>query len=81
METCDIVVEWLLSADFLHGPIAIVESSFRVFLFTPGGVTWSSMQTILGKASEAKAEMLRITDRSNPEALNLGLRTLCVRHG
>jgi glucosamine--fructose-6-phosphate aminotransferase (isomerizing) len=78
METCYIVAERFSSADFLHGPIAMVESSFPVFLFTPGGVTWSSMQTILDKVSEAKAEMLLITDRSNPEALNLGLRTVCV---
>ncbi|MEZ5402279.1 MAG: SIS domain-containing protein [Bryobacteraceae bacterium] len=78
METCYIVAERFSSADFLHGPIAMVESSFPVFLFTPGGVTWSSMQTILDKVGVARAEMLLITDRSNPEAVNLGLRTVCI---
>lgn len=78
METCYIVAERFSSADFLHGPIAMVGSSFPVFLFTPGGVTWSSMQQILDKLTEAGAEMLLITDRSNPEALNLGVRTVCV---
>jgi len=78
METCYIVAERFSSADFLHGPIAMVGSSFPVFLFTPGGVTWSSMSQILDKMNAAGAEMLLITDRSNPEALNLGLRTVCV---
>lgn len=78
METSYIVAERFSSADFLHGPIAMVGSSFPVFLFTPGGVTWSSTQQILEKLAAAKAEMMLITDGSNPEALNMGLRTVCI---
>ncbi|MFN7923897.1 MAG: SIS domain-containing protein [Bryobacteraceae bacterium] len=78
METCYIVAERFSSADFLHGPIAMVGSSFPVFLFTPGGVTWTSMHQILDKLRDAGAEMLLITDRSNPDAIDLGLRTVCI---
>src|SRR3984957_16121022 len=39
METCYVVAERFSSADFLHGPIAMVEASFPVFLFAPSGVT------------------------------------------
>ena len=40
METCYVVAERFSSADFLHGPIAMVEQSFPVFAFAPAGVTW-----------------------------------------
>src|SRR5581483_8754369 len=33
METCYVVAERFSSADFLHGPIAMVERSFPTFLF------------------------------------------------
>jgi len=69
METCYVVAERFSSADFLHGPIAIVERSFPVFLFAPGGVTWPSMLPMLEMLKQAGAETLVITDRSNREAL------------
>jgi glucosamine--fructose-6-phosphate aminotransferase (isomerizing) len=68
METCYVVAERFSSADFLHGPIAIVERSFPVFLFAPGGVTWPSTREMLEKLKAAGAETLVITDRSNREA-------------
>ena len=40
METSYIVAERFSSADFLHGPIAMVEPNFPFFLFTPSGPTW-----------------------------------------
>src|SRR5204862_4543464 len=39
METCYVVAERFSSADFLHGPIAMVERSFPSFLFAPPGKT------------------------------------------
>lgn len=68
METCYVVAERFSSADFLHGPIAIVERSFPVFLFAPAGVTWPSTREMLNKLEAAGAETLVITDRSNREA-------------
>src|SRR5437016_13703169 len=38
METCYVVAERFSSADFLHGPIALVEPSFPVFAFAPSGL-------------------------------------------
>ncbi len=40
METCYVIAERFSSADFLHGPIALVEQSFPVFAFAPPGKTW-----------------------------------------
>ncbi len=37
METCYVVAERFSSADFLHGPLAMVERHFPVILFAPPG--------------------------------------------
>ena len=49
METCYVVAERFSSADFLHGPIALVEPNFPAFLFAPAGVTWPSIGEMLDK--------------------------------
>ncbi len=69
METCYVVAERFSSADFLHGPIAIVEQAFPLFLFAPPGVTWQSMREMREKLDSLRAETLTITDRSNTEAM------------
>jgi glutamine---fructose-6-phosphate transaminase (isomerizing) len=71
METSYVVAERFSSADFLHGPIAMVEAAFPVFLFTPGGVTWPSMHEMLLKLSGLGAETMLITDESNSAAAGL----------
>ncbi len=68
METCYVVAERFSSADFLHGPIAMVERAFPVFLFAPSGVTWPSMQEMAEKLKQLKAETVIITDAENREA-------------
>ncbi len=68
METCYVVAERFSSADFLHGPIAIVGAHFPAFLFAPPGVTWPSMKELMDKLSPAGAEMFVISDKSNAEA-------------
>lgn len=68
METCYVVAERFSSADLLHGPIAMLESSFPAFLFCPPGVTWKPMCELIEKLESIKAETLLITDRSNPNA-------------
>ena len=65
METCYVVTERFSSADFLHGPIAMVEPSFPVFLFAPTGVTSPSMRSMLAKLRKLKAETVVITDAAN----------------
>jgi glucosamine--fructose-6-phosphate aminotransferase (isomerizing) len=78
METCYVVAERFSSADFLHGPVAIVEQSFPVFLFTPPGVTWPLMHEMMEKLKDAGAETLLFTDRSNHEASSSKERMLCM---
>lgn len=65
METCYVVAERFSSADFLHGPIAMVEASFPVFLFAPTGVTWPGIREMIEKLGKLKAETLVITDCGN----------------
>ncbi len=68
METCYVVAERFSSADLMHGPIALVERSFPVFVFAPGGVTWPSMAMVLDQLEELHAETLVFTDESNVAA-------------
>lgn len=72
METCYVVAERFSSADFLHGPIAMVERSFPVFLFAPPGVTWPGSREMAGKLRALKADVLVITDEANREAQSAG---------
>ena len=78
METCYVIAERFSSADLMHGPIAMVESGFPAFLFTPTGVTWPGLRTMLDKLAELKAETLIVTDQNNREALGMHHRALCV---
>ena len=67
METCYVVAERFSSADFLHGPIALVEPNFPVFAFAPAGVTWGSVGATLTKLKALQAEVVAITDAGNRE--------------
>jgi len=69
METCYVVAERFSSADFLHGPIAMLEPSFPVFLFAPAGVTWNGLAELVPRLQQIKAETLIITDQSNRAAV------------
>ena len=77
-ETSYVVAEGFSSADFLHGPIAMVEPSFPAFLFTPSGATWPPMLEMLNRLHELKAETVAITDRRNTAVANLALRVISI---
>lgn len=62
METCYVVAERFSSADFFHGPLAIVERRFPVILFAPAGVTEKSSRELLERLAELKADSLAITN-------------------
>jgi glucosamine--fructose-6-phosphate aminotransferase (isomerizing) len=51
------------SAEFLHGPIATVESGFPVLVVAPSGRILSDMVQIIGELRERQAELLIISDR------------------
>ena len=78
METCYVVAERFSSADLLHGPIAMVETAFPVFVFAPAGVTWSGLGEMIEKLQQLKAETLVITDLSNRPALAAARRAICL---
>ena len=49
METCYVVAERFSSADFLHGPVAMVERHFPVILFAPPGVMLPGVKDLIGR--------------------------------
>ncbi|MBI3943300.1 MAG: SIS domain-containing protein [Chloroflexi bacterium] len=65
-----ILAEPYSSADFQHGPIALVEWGFPVIFIAPQGVTFDSMQAQAKILRSRNAELLVISD--NQEILNLG---------
>lgn len=76
METCYVVAERFSSADFFHGPLAIVERRFPVVLFGPSGVTQQSSVELLKRLHELNADCLSITNdaeiaRLSPNSLVL----------
>ncbi len=76
METCYVVAERFSSADFFHGPLAIVERRFPVILFGPSGVTRASNVDLLNRLRELHADSLAITN--DPEIAKLSSRSLLM---
>ncbi|HKY27753.1 MAG TPA: SIS domain-containing protein [Pyrinomonadaceae bacterium] len=61
METCYVVAERFSSADFLHGPVAMVERHFPVILFAPPGVMLAGVKDLIKRLKELHADTLCIT--------------------
>lgn len=62
METCYVIAERFSSADFFHGPLAIVERRFPVIMFAPKGVTKKSNLDLLKRLKALNADRLSITN-------------------
>jgi glucosamine--fructose-6-phosphate aminotransferase (isomerizing) len=62
METCYVVAERFSSADFFHGPVAMVERHFPVVVFAQPGVTRGGTTTLLERLRELRADTLVITE-------------------
>ena len=75
METCYVVAERFSSADFLHGPIAMIGRSFPVFLFAPPGKTLAGMKALQSKLRGLGAETIAISS----EKTILGPATRALR--
>jgi len=78
METCYVVAERFSGADFLHGPIALVERAFPAFLFAPPGPTWPSTRAMLEKLRALEAETIVISDPSNEASFSYATRSIRV---
>ncbi len=64
------VVEPFSSADFLHGPFAMLEEGFPVFTIAPSGALQEEMQHFLKTIGDVHAESIVISD--NADLLKLG---------
>lgn len=51
------------SADFMHGPIAMVDAGLPVLLIAPSGATHGEMRGLVDRLSAVKAEVIAISDR------------------
>src|SRR5947209_3805623 len=65
METCYVVAERFSSADFLHGPLAMVERHFPVFLFAPPGAMLTSVKELIERLRELRADTLRSEEHTS----------------
>ncbi len=79
METCYVVAERFSSADFFHGPLAIIERRFPVILFAPVGVTQKSNLDLLERLHELHADCLSITN--DPKIAAASSRSLMLPAG
>jgi len=78
METCYVVAERFSSADFLHGPVAMVERHFPVILFAPPGVMLPGVKNLIERLRELHADTLAIT--SDRDAATLCTRSILLSH-
>ena len=63
METCYVVAERFSAADLLHGPIALIERGFPVFVFLPPGVTRPGLEKLVGRLKQLGANILLFSNQ------------------
>ncbi len=69
-ELCYVVAEPYSSADFQHGPIAIVETGFPVLAIAPSGVVYPNFIPLLKQLRQVRAaELVVISDQADALAL------------
>lgn len=76
METCYVVAERFSSADFFHGPLAIVERRFPVLMFAPEGAVTQGNVDLLERLGELRADSLSITN--SPRIAELSSRAVML---
>src|SRR5215813_11633630 len=75
METCYVVAERFSSADFLHGPLAMVERHFPIIMFAPPGRVLASATELMNRLVELRADTLVIT----ADERIAGMATVAIR--
>ena len=65
METCYVISERFSSADFLHGPVAMIEEDFPVIVFAPPGKTFGNMRRLIQQLRTLRAETLVISSETS----------------
>lgn len=61
METCYVVAERFSAADFLHGPIAMIERNFPVVLLNPPGRAFAGLMRLAERLRRMRADTLVIS--------------------
>lgn len=64
-ELTQVVTEPYSSADFRHGPIALVSSGFPVFVTAPSGEVSGDLHNLIVELQELGSELLVISDEQN----------------
>jgi glutamine---fructose-6-phosphate transaminase (isomerizing) len=70
------MVEPYSSADFMHGPLALIEHGFPVIVIAPTGIMLPEIKAFMHTLREREAELLVISD--DAEALALGRVSLSL---
>ena len=78
METCYVTAERFSGADFAHGPIALLERDYPVFLFAPPGPTAQDSLEMAKRLRSLEAETLVIAPQPAGEILKLAQRAIRV---
>lgn len=78
METCYVVAERFSAADLLHGPVALIEPGFPVFVFFPHGATRRGLEKVVGQLKRLGARLLLFTSRGR---LPRGNASLAIQDG
>jgi len=76
METGYVIARAYSAADFLHGPIAVVDTGFPCFVYAPNGNAYATMLQLTAKLRERGAEIVVIS--CNPEILRLATRMVVL---
>lgn len=78
-ETSYLLAEPYSPADFLHGPVAIIDAGFPALLVAPSGATFDDQLAFAATLRERGAELIVISDRD--EALSLARTPLRLPPG
>jgi glucosamine--fructose-6-phosphate aminotransferase (isomerizing) len=61
METCYVVAERFSSADFLHGPIAVLQRDFPIMMLAPPGPVFGDMRRLAERTRQLQADSLIVS--------------------
>ena len=73
------IAEPYSSADFLHGPVALVDRGFPVFVIAPSGKMTPEMKSTVEEVQKRDAEVIILSDQ--PDLLDMSDHTLALPGG
>lgn len=72
------IVEPYSSADFLHGPLAMIQEGFPMIVISPSGAMREEMDSFVQNIREHQAEVLIISDDHKSQKEQLSLHVPCT---